>query len=109
MNGERGLAMSSKQTGNCLVPSHLTGTDLQRPRTQTELRAWVDQLYDQFGRTEEGKRAVRLNKGNLVKEFIEEVWPLALFADVIAAGISPEGAAQHSPGREPWEIYARDH
>jgi hypothetical protein len=68
-----------------MVPE-LGEADLQKPRTQTELRAWVDQLYDQFGRTEEGKRAVRLNKGNLVKEFIEEVWPLALFADAFYQG-----------------------
>ena len=63
-----------------MVPE-LSEADLQRPRTQAELRTWVDHFHDQFGRTEEGKRAVRLNKGNLVKEFIEEVWSLALFAD----------------------------
>jgi hypothetical protein len=68
-----------------MVPE-LSEADLQRPRTQAELRAWVDQRHDQFGRTEEGKRAVRLNKGNLVKEFIEEVWPLALFADAFYKG-----------------------
>jgi hypothetical protein len=68
-----------------MVPE-LSEADLQRPRTQAELRAWVDQLHDQFGRTEEGKGAVRLNKGNLVKEFIEEVWPLALFADAFYKG-----------------------
>jgi hypothetical protein len=63
-----------------MVPE-LSEADLQRPRTQAELRAWVDQVHHQFGRTKEGRRAVRLNKGNLVKKFMEEMWPLALFAD----------------------------
>jgi len=63
-----------------MIPE-LTASNLQMPRTQAELRAWVDQLHHQFGCTEEGKRAVRLNKGNLVKQFMEEVWPLSLFAD----------------------------
>lgn len=63
------------------MAQELTKSDLQMPRTQAELRAWVDQLHDQFGCAEEGKRAVRLNKGNLVKQFKEEVWPLSLFAD----------------------------
>jgi len=63
-----------------MIPK-LSKSDLQKPRIQADLRAWVDCLHAQFGSTEEGKRAVRLNKGNLVKEFEEEVWPLALFAD----------------------------
>jgi|SRR5882724_528676 len=63
-----------------MIPK-LSKSDLQKPRTQADLRAWAYDLHDQFGSTEEGKRAVRLNKGNLVKAFNEEVWPLALFAD----------------------------
>jgi hypothetical protein len=59
----------------------LSEPDLQKPRTQAELRAWVDDLHRQFRSTAEGKRAVRLNKGNLIKKFTEEAWPLALFAD----------------------------
>jgi hypothetical protein len=54
---------------------------LQKPRTQADLREWVDGLHGQVGSIKEGKRAVRLNKGNLVKKLKEEVWPLALFAD----------------------------
>lgn len=72
--------------GNCLGVPRLTEHDLQKPRTQAELRAWVDQLHNKFRQTEEGRRAVRLNKGNLVKEFIEEAWPLALFADAFYKG-----------------------
>lgn len=62
-----------------MVPE-LTEADLQRPRTQAELRAWVDHLHDQFGRTEEGKRAVRLKEANLVKKFMEEVCGLSRFS-----------------------------
>ena len=63
-----------------MIPN-LSESDLQKPRIQADLRAWVDALHAQFVSTEEGKRAVRLNSGNLVKVFEEEVWPLALFAD----------------------------
>ena len=66
----------------------ITESNLQRRRTQSELRAWVDQLHGQFGSTKEGKRALRLNKGNLVKTFLEELWPLALFADAFYKGRS---------------------
>jgi len=68
-----------------LIPT-LNTTDLERPRTQAELRAWVDDLHRKFGQTQEGKRAVRLNHGDLVKRFKEEVWPLALFADAFYKG-----------------------
>jgi len=63
-----------------MIPK-LNRIDLESPRTQAELRTWVDELHKQFGQTEEGKRAVRLNEGDFVKKFTEEIWPLALFAD----------------------------
>lgn len=63
-----------------MIPN-LDKTDLERPRTQAELRAWVDNLHREFGQTQEGKEAMRLNRGDLVKKFREEIWPLALFAD----------------------------
>jgi hypothetical protein len=63
-----------------MIPN-LDKTDLERPRTQAELRAWVDNLHREFGQTREGKEAMRLNRGDLVKKFREEIWPLALFAD----------------------------
>lgn len=68
-----------------MIPT-LNTTDLERPRTQAELRAWVDNLHRKFGQTQEGKQAVRLNHGDLVKRFKEEVWPLALFADAFYKG-----------------------
>jgi len=64
----------------------LNKTCIERPRTQMELRAWVDDLHRQFGETKEGKRAIRLNQGDLVKMFKEEIWPLALFADAFYKG-----------------------
>ena len=70
-----------------MIPT-LTNTDLEQPRTQAELRKWVDDLHRRFGQTNEGKRAVRLNRGKLVKKFKEEIWPLALFADAFYRGRS---------------------
>jgi hypothetical protein len=68
-----------------MVPG-LSKIDLQTPRTQTDLRAWVERVHHQFGRTREGNRALRLNEGDLVKKFMEEIWPLALFADAFYMG-----------------------
>ena len=65
---------------------NLDPLNLQKPRTQAALRAWVDHLHGQFGSTAEGKRAIRLNKDLLVKTFREEVWPLTLFADAYYKG-----------------------
>jgi hypothetical protein len=64
----------------------LTKTDIERPRTQQELRAWVDDLHRKFGQTPEGKQAIRLNQGDFIKKFKEEIWPLALFADAFYKG-----------------------
>lgn len=68
-----------------MIPT-LNKTDLERPRTQAELRAWVEDLHRKFGQTQEGKRTVRLNHDDLVKRFKEEIWPLALFADAFYKG-----------------------
>jgi hypothetical protein len=64
----------------------LSIAEMEQPRTQAELRAWVDDVHERFGRTEEGKRAMRLKEGRLVKKFMEEIWPLALFADAFYPG-----------------------
>jgi hypothetical protein len=68
-----------------MIPK-LNRIDLETLRTQAELRTWVDELHKQFGQTEEGRRAVRLNEGDFVKKFTEEIWPLALFADAFYNG-----------------------
>src|SRR6267378_1611894 len=70
-----------------MIPT-LTKTDFERRRTQAELRDWVDNLHRSFSHTIEGKRALRLKKGHLVKKFMEEIWPLALFADAFYRGRS---------------------
>lgn len=64
----------------------VTKSDFELPRTQVELRKWVDDLHWTFGQTKEGTRAARLKQGNLVKVFVEEIWPLALFADAFYKG-----------------------
>jgi hypothetical protein len=68
-----------------MIPE-FTESDSQVPRTQAQLRAYVDCRRGQFGRTREGQHTARLSKGNLVKAFKEEVWILALFADAFYAG-----------------------
>jgi hypothetical protein len=70
-----------------MIPE-FTESDLQVPRIQPDLRAYVDRRRTQFEATEEGRRAGRLSKGNLVKAFKEEVCTLALFADAFYAGRS---------------------
>lgn len=73
-------------TDTRMMPT-LTETDLERPRTQEELRKWVDDLHQSFFQTRESIHALRLNMG-LVKQFREEVYPLALFADAFFKGRS---------------------
>jgi hypothetical protein len=68
-----------------VIPT-LTKRHLEEPRTQADLRSWVDSLHSALGSTDAGKRAVRLNDGDLIKEFKEEVWPLSLFADAFYKG-----------------------
>jgi hypothetical protein len=74
------MQIVGRRPRNQMIPK-LNRLDLETPRTQAELRTWVDELHKQFSQTEEGKRAVRLNEGDFVKKFTEEIWPLALFAD----------------------------
>lgn len=49
-----------------------------RERTPLELLNWCRQKMDQICSTDEGRRILRLQKG-FAKQFIEEVYPLALF------------------------------
>jgi hypothetical protein len=59
----------------------LRKADLEKPRKQEELRVLLDELYARFAKTRAGKRAIRLNEGELLKQLTEELWPLSLFAD----------------------------
>ena len=72
-------------TFDIMIPK-LSKDDIEKIRTQEEFRRWADDLDSALGSTEEGVRAVRLNKGHLVKQFYEEAWPLALYADAFYAG-----------------------
>lgn len=85
----------------------LTKSDFERPRTQAELRKWVDDLHRRFGQTKEGKRTVRLKQGNLVKRFIEEIWPLALFADAFYKG-SPDVLFKPTVGSQSYDALLID-
>ena len=62
------------------MTQNLTKNDLETPRHAFELYDWVRRIHDEFGKTVEGTKALRLyNKPNL-KEFYEEIWPLANYA-----------------------------
>jgi len=52
--------------------------ELTRKRTPSELLSWVNWKREQIASTEEGERALILHEG-LMKQFEEEVYPLALF------------------------------
>lgn len=58
----------------------LAEIDLTTPRTQPELRAYVDEQHRQFGETEDGRNILRLGDAQ-VKRFREELWSLSLYAD----------------------------
>jgi hypothetical protein len=51
-----------------------------------ESRKRVARFSTASGTPPQGKRAVRLKQGDLVKQFIEEIWPLSLFADAFYRG-----------------------
>lgn len=59
----------------------LSKQELEKPRTQSELRTWLDEVYARFGETKEGKQAVRRAKRKCIKELNEELTPLARLAD----------------------------
>jgi hypothetical protein len=57
---------------------HIGIEELTKKRTPSELHSWVERKIKQVGSTEEGEKALRLHEG-LVKQLMEEVYPLALF------------------------------
>ena len=59
--------------------SILSHEDCEKPRTQEELIAWVQQVHAQFGADEGTKNYARLGKG-LSKQFYEEIMPLSHLA-----------------------------
>jgi len=62
-----------------MIPK-LTESELQRPRAARELYEWVQRIHGEFGETAEGKSALRRRSAPYLKEFLEEIWPLANYA-----------------------------
>jgi hypothetical protein len=58
----------------------LDPSDMQRPRSPSELLAWVMQKCNEFGATSETKLFAR-SGALLPKKFFDEIYPLALFAE----------------------------
>lgn len=59
----------------------LSKDELEAPRTQQQMSAWVTEVLSVFGSTPEGKSAFRLSKSGLVKQLVEEMLPLNRFAE----------------------------
>jgi hypothetical protein len=55
--------------------------DIEKPRTQSELSEFVWSTLDEFSSTDESRNIIRFNRAKNIKEFKEELLPLALFAD----------------------------
>ncbi len=70
-----------------MIPK-LTKSDLECRRTVCELYAWVRQIHRKFGETDEGKSAMRLRNKRYLKEFADEIWPLANYARLFFWGRS---------------------
>lgn len=64
----------------------LNKCEIEEPRSPDRLFAWVRGIYECFGETQEGRSAFRLRQGPLLKEFLDEVWPLASYAHLFYAG-----------------------
>ena len=59
---------------------NLMKSELERPRAARELYEWVQGVHGEFGRTIEGKSALRRRSAPYLKELLEEIWPLANYA-----------------------------
>ncbi len=62
-----------------MVPN-LTKSELEQSRCARELCEWADSILSKFGETAEGKGAMRLQSKPYLKQFCEEIWPLANYA-----------------------------
>lgn len=59
---------------------NLMKSDIERPRVARELYGWVQRVHAEFGKTAEGKSALRHRSAPYLKELLEEIWPLANYA-----------------------------
>jgi len=62
-----------------MINTILDQTDMEKPRTPSQLRLYVTSLLEQIGRNEEAKKLGRLRKG-LSKYLIREMLPLSVFS-----------------------------
>ncbi len=60
--------------------------DMEASRTQIELAEWVDVTRKELGKSKEGRKAARLNQGDCVKQFNEELQPMRRYADAFYKG-----------------------
>jgi len=64
-----------------MIPD-LTKRELETPRHACDLFDWVRGIHGEFGKTNEGKKAMRLYSKPYSKKFCEEIWPLAIYAKI---------------------------
>lgn len=57
---------------------HVSKEELEKEKTPSELWDWLIKKVNQVCSTSEGRRAFRLQEGN-IKQLVEEVTPLAIF------------------------------
>jgi hypothetical protein len=62
-----------------MIPN-LMKSDIERPRVARELYEWVQRVHGEFGKTAEGKSALRRRSAPYLKELLQEIWPLANYA-----------------------------
>jgi hypothetical protein len=76
-----GISSSSVDIGKTAMIPCLTQSDLQTPRNAAQLVQWVKEIHEEFGKTREGRNAMRLDNTDFTKMFREEIWPLARYAE----------------------------
>ena len=74
------MGMARRHVTNSSRFPTLLKSDLECPRSALELYTWVRRIHCEFGSTADGKSALRERSEPYVKEFLEEIWPLANYA-----------------------------
>jgi hypothetical protein len=62
---------------------NITKQELETPRSANEMLLWVNNRIDEIGKTLEGKKALRIERGKgngYIKKLVEEALPIAIFA-----------------------------
>ena len=84
----------------------LSAEEMTKRRTPRELNDWVPTIFDRFLESNEAKAYLRLKKG-LSKQFLEEVWPLALLAKQLF-GDSDQIICEPVPGNQKYDALIED-